>query len=107
MIAKETNVESTAYALASYSNPYYLDRRRVDKGNNLRTAQKYTSGIKGVDLPRKRNAKLKAAFANFLFQKSEKQNRLKKQSLRVNHLGIWRRWYYSPPACASFDLSKN
>jgi UDP-N-acetylmuramoylalanine--D-glutamate ligase len=104
--SKGTNVESTAYALAAYSNPIIWIAGGVDKGNNYGLLQKYTSGIKALICLGKDNSKLKAAFAASIPEIRETES-IEEAVNWGKSLGESGDVVLLSPACASFDLFKN
>ena len=104
--SKGTNVESTAYALGSYSNPIIWIAGGVDKGNNYELLQQYTPGIKALICLGKDNSKLKAAFGTTISEIRETesiQEAVNWGSSLANSGDV----VLLSPACASFDLFKN
>lgn len=104
--SKGTNVESTAYALAAYSNPIIWIAGGVDKGNDYQLLQKYTSGIKALICLGKDNSKLKVAFADSIGEIRETES-IEEAVKWSKALGKSGDVVLLSPACASFDLFKN
>lgn len=105
--SKGTNVDATAYALASYKQPIIWIAGGIDKGNDYSVLYPTTdTQVKmliclGVD-----NAKLKMAFGGRIPQIKETQD--------IREAVTWGLEYGEAgdvvllsPACASFDLFKN
>lgn len=104
--SKGTNVESTAYALATYTQPIIWIAGGIDKGNNYDLLQKYTSGIKALICLGKDNTKLKAAFASSIAEIRETES-IEEAIKWSKSLGESGDVVLLSPACASFDLFKN
>jgi len=104
--SKGTNVESTAYALGSYTNPIIWIAGGVDKGNNYELLQKYTPGIKVLICLGKDNSKLKAAFGASISEIRETES-IEEAVNWGKSLGKSGDVVLLSPACASFDLFKN
>ncbi|MEB2784641.1 UDP-N-acetylmuramoyl-L-alanine--D-glutamate ligase [Algoriphagus persicinus] len=105
--SKGTNVEATAYALASYENPLIWIAGGIDKGNDyavlLPLANKKVKSLicLGID-----NEKLKTAFGLAIPDIRETQD-IKEAVNWGQALGESGDIVLLSPACASFDLFKN
>jgi UDP-N-acetylmuramoylalanine--D-glutamate ligase len=104
--SKGTNVEATAYALASYENPLIWIAGGVDKGNDYTVLSPVTEKVKSLICLGKDNEKLKTAFAGEIADIRETQD--------ITEAVNWGQEIGKPgdivllsPACASFDLFKN
>lgn len=105
--SKGTNVEATAYALASYENPLIWIAGGVDKGNNYSVILPVvTEKVKSLICLGKDNEKLKTAFGSVVPDIRETQD--------ISEAVKWGQILGEPgdivllsPACASFDLFKN
>ena len=104
--SKGTNVEATAYALASYENPLIWIAGGVDKGNDYKVLSPVTEKVKSLICLGKDNEKLKTAFAGDIADIRETQD--------ITEAVNWGQEIGTPgdivllsPACASFDLFKN
>lgn len=105
--SKGTNVESTAYALASFENPLIWIAGGVDKGNDYSVLLPLTSGkVKCLICLGKDNDKLKQAFTGEIPEIRETQDirEAVKWGLSIGESGDV---VLLSPACASFDLFKN
>ena len=105
--SKGTNVEATAYALASYKNPLIWIAGGVDKGNDYSVLLPLVrKNVKTLICLGKDNEKLKQAFASAISDIRETQN----IAAAVNwglELGLPGDVVLLSPACASFDLFRN
>ncbi|PZX59652.1 UDP-N-acetylmuramoylalanine--D-glutamate ligase [Algoriphagus ratkowskyi] len=104
--SKGTNVEATAYALASFQNPLIWIAGGVDKGNDYSLLSPMTEKVKSLICLGKDNEKLKTAFAGEIADIRETQD--------IAEAVSWGQALGAPgdvvllsPACASFDLFKN
>jgi UDP-N-acetylmuramoylalanine--D-glutamate ligase len=105
--SKGTNVEATAYALASYDNPLIWIAGGVDKGNNYAVISPVVAEkVKSLICLGKDNEKLKTAFGSTVPDVRETQD--------ISEAVKWGQVLGEPgdivllsPACASFDLFKN
>lgn len=105
--SKGTNVEATAYALASYENPLIWIAGGVDKGNEYSVLLPLANEkVKLLICLGKDNNKLKTAFAGDIADIRETQD--------IREAVNWGQELSKPgdivllsPACASFDLFKN
>ncbi|WP_439487531.1 UDP-N-acetylmuramoyl-L-alanine--D-glutamate ligase [Algoriphagus sp.] len=104
--SKGTNVEATAYALASYDNEMIWIAGGVDKGNEYSALLPLAKNIKSLICLGKDNEKLKSAFATEINDIRETQH--------IAEAVNWGQELGEPgdivllsPACASFDLFKN
>lgn len=105
--SKGTNVESTAYALASFENPLIWIAGGVDKGNDYSVLLPLASGkVKCLICLGKDNDKLKQAFTGEIPEIRETQDirEAVKWGLGIGEPGDV---VLLSPACASFDLFKN
>jgi UDP-N-acetylmuramoylalanine--D-glutamate ligase len=106
--SKGTNVESTFYALGSYSDPMIWIAGGVDKGNDYTVLNDLVRDGKvkvliclGVD-----NEKLKKAFAGIIPQIKETKD-IRQAVTWGQELAQSGEVVLLSPACASFDLFKN
>lgn len=104
--SKGTNVDATAYALASIDSPIIWIAGGVDKGNNYEALHKLVGKVKlliclGVD-----NSKLEHAFSGKIETIKETQDINQAVILASEVAGAGDVVILSP-ACASFDLFKN
>ncbi len=106
--SKGTNVESTFYALASYSMPMIWIAGGVDKGNDYSVLNDLVRDgkVKALICLGKENEKLKKAFSGLISEIRETQD--------IREAVSWGQQMGKPgevvllsPACASFDLFKN
>ncbi|SFU03902.1 UDP-N-acetylmuramoylalanine--D-glutamate ligase [Algoriphagus locisalis] len=104
--SKGTNVEATAYALASYDNPLIWIAGGVDKGNDYTVLSPLTEKVKSLICLGKDNEKLKSAFGSSIADIRETQD-IKEAVSWGNELGESGDIVLLSPACASFDLFKN
>lgn len=104
--SKGTNVEATAYALASYGNPLIWIAGGVDKGNDYTVLLPLTEKVKSLICLGKDNKKLKTAFGTAISDIRETQD-IKEAVNWGNELGEMGDVVLLSPACASFDLFKN
>ena len=106
--SKGTNVESTYYALGSYTDPMIWIAGGVDKGNDYTVLHDLVKDGKvkvliclGTD-----NEKLKKAFAGMIAEIRETQD-IREAVLWGQQLAAKGEVVLLSPACASFDLFKN
>lgn len=106
--SKGTNVESTFYALGSYTEPIIWIAGGVDKGNNYSVLNNLVDNGKvktliclGID-----NEKLKKAFSGIIPEIKETQD-IREAVTWGQELGKSGEVVLLSPACASFDLFKN
>ncbi|PZX53233.1 UDP-N-acetylmuramoyl-L-alanine--D-glutamate ligase [Algoriphagus chordae] len=105
--SKGTNVEATAYALASYDNPLIWIAGGVDKGNDYAVLLSLANEkVKSLICLGKDNEKLKTAFATEIADIRETQDITEAVSWG-QMLGESGDVVLLSPACASFDLFKN
>ncbi|SFA90730.1 UDP-N-acetylmuramoyl-L-alanine--D-glutamate ligase [Algoriphagus aquimarinus] len=105
--SKGTNVEATAYALASYENPLIWIAGGVDKGNNYSVLLPVVSHkVKSLICLGKDNEKLKMAFGSVVSDIRETQD-ISEAVKWGQMLGEAGDIVLLSPACASFDLFKN
>jgi UDP-N-acetylmuramoylalanine--D-glutamate ligase len=105
--SKGTNVEATAYALASYENPLIWIAGGVDKGNNYSVILPVVKEkVKSLICLGKDNEKLKTAFGSTVPDIRETQD-IAEAVKWGNKLGESGDIVLLSPACASFDLFKN
>lgn len=105
--SKGTNVESTAYALASFNQPVIWIAGGIDKGNDYETLLPLVKDrVKLLICLGKDNSKLKRAFASVINEIRE--------TTEIEEAVKWSQTQGNPgdvallsPACASFDLFKN
>jgi UDP-N-acetylmuramoylalanine--D-glutamate ligase len=105
--SKGTNVDATAYALATFSQPIIWIAGGVDKGNDYAVLFPLVKGrVKALVCLGKDNGKLKAAFEGLVPEiiETEKMAEAVGQSLNLGKSGDV---VLLSPACASFDLFKN
>lgn len=105
--SKGTNVEATAYALASYENPLIWIAGGVDKGNNYSVILPVVKEkVKSLICLGKDNEKLKTAFGSTVPDIRETQDIAEavKWGYKLGESGDI---VLLSPACASFDLFKN
>lgn len=104
--SKGTNVEATAYALASYDKPLIWIAGGVDKGNDYTVLSPLTEKVKSLICLGKDNEKLKSAFGSSITDIRETQD-IKEAVSWGKELGESGDIVLLSPACASFDLFKN
>ncbi|UZD21074.1 UDP-N-acetylmuramoyl-L-alanine--D-glutamate ligase [Algoriphagus halophytocola] len=105
--SKGTNVEATAYALASYENPLIWIAGGVDKGNDYTVLMPLVEErVKVMICLGRDNEKLKAAFGTRVKTIRETQDVKEAVSWGMEHAESGDVVLLSP-ACASFDLFKN
>ncbi|MEP1088167.1 MAG: UDP-N-acetylmuramoyl-L-alanine--D-glutamate ligase, partial [Algoriphagus sp.] len=104
--SKGTNVEATAYALASYENPLIWIAGGVDKGNDYTVLSPLTEKVKSLICLGKDNEKLKKAFAAQIKDIRETQD-IAEAVIWGQEIGESGDVVLLSPACASFDLFKN
>tara|TARA_R110002020_G_scaffold118405_3_gene270637 strand:+ start:903 stop:2252 length:1350 start_codon:yes stop_codon:yes gene_type:complete len=104
--SKGTNVEATAYALASYDSPLIWIAGGVDKGNDYTVLAPLTEKVKSLICLGKDNEKLKKAFAAEIADIRETQD-IAEAVNWGQELGQSGDVVLLSPACASFDLFKN
>ncbi|WP_339876137.1 UDP-N-acetylmuramoyl-L-alanine--D-glutamate ligase [uncultured Algoriphagus sp.] len=104
--SKGTNVEATAYALASYGNPLIWIAGGVDKGNDYSVLAPLVANVKSLICLGKDNEKLKKAFAEEIADIRETQD-IAEAVNWGQELGESGDVVLLSPACASFDLFKN
>ncbi|TXE12583.1 UDP-N-acetylmuramoyl-L-alanine--D-glutamate ligase [Algoriphagus aquimarinus] len=105
--SKGTNVEATAYALASFENPLIWIAGGVDKGNNYSVLLPVASQkVKSLICLGKDNEKLKMAFGPVVSDIRETQD-ISEAVKWGQMLGEAGDIVLLSPACASFDLFKN
>ncbi|MFC4872743.1 UDP-N-acetylmuramoyl-L-alanine--D-glutamate ligase [Negadavirga shengliensis] len=105
--SKGTNVDATAYALATFSQPIIWIAGGIDKGNDYTVLFPIVKGrVKALVCLGKDNKKLKAAFEGLVPEiiETEKMAEAVGQSLKLGKPGDV---VLLSPACASFDLFKN
>ncbi|MEB2776084.1 UDP-N-acetylmuramoyl-L-alanine--D-glutamate ligase [Algoriphagus sp. D3-2-R+10] len=105
--SKGTNVEATAYALASYENPLIWIAGGVDKGNNYAVLLPMANEkVKSLICLGKDNEKLKTAFESAVPDIRETQD-ISEAVKWGQILGEAGDIVLLSPACASFDLFNN
>ncbi len=105
--SKGTNVESTAYALASYDQPLIWIAGGVDKGNDYsKLLPVIGEKVKCLICLGKDNEKLKTAFQERIADIRETQD-IQEAVKWGQILGMPGDVVLLSPACASFDLFKN
>lgn len=105
--SKGTNVEATAYALASFKEPLIWIAGGVDKGNDYTRLYPWIEDhVKILVCLGKNNEKLKAAFGNLIEEIVETQD-IKEAVQLAYEKGASGDVVLLSPACASFDLFKN
>ncbi len=104
--SKGTNVESTAFALASYQNPIIWIAGGVDKGNEYAQLDNLIKSVKALICLGKDNKKLKTAFESSISEIRETQD-IKEAVRWGQDLGQPGDVVLLSPACASFDLFRN
>ena len=104
--SKGTNVEATAYALASYRNSLIWIAGGVDKGNDYSVLAPLVANVKSLICLGKDNEKLKKAFAEEIADIRETQD-IAEAVNWGQELGESGDVVLLSPACASFDLFKN
>ncbi len=104
--SKGTNVEATAYALASYDSELIWIAGGVDKGNDYTALLPLTKNVKSLICLGKDNEKLKTAFAAEINDIRETQH-IAEAVNWGQELGESGDVVLLSPACASFDLFKN
>ncbi|REG78286.1 UDP-N-acetylmuramoyl-L-alanine--D-glutamate ligase [Algoriphagus antarcticus] len=104
--SKGTNVEATAYALASYENPLIWIAGGVDKGNDYSILLPSTEKVKCLICLGKDNDKLKMAFAGAIADIRETQD-IAEAVNWGQELAESGDIVLLSPACASFDLFRN
>ncbi|MBN7813640.1 UDP-N-acetylmuramoyl-L-alanine--D-glutamate ligase [Algoriphagus sp. H41] len=106
--SKGTNVESTYYALGSYTEPMVWIAGGVDKGNDYSVLKPLVDGdkVKVLICLGKDNEKLKEAFSGIISQIKETQD-IRQAVAWGQELAESGEVVLLSPACASFDLFKN
>ncbi|GAB3229246.1 UDP-N-acetylmuramoyl-L-alanine--D-glutamate ligase [Algoriphagus aestuariicola] len=106
--SKGTNVESTFYALSSYSEPLVWIAGGVDKGNDYSVLKPLVSHgrVKALICLGKDNEKLKGAFSGIVSEIKETQD-IRQAVAWGQELAGSGEVVLLSPACASFDLFKN
>ncbi|AMQ55716.1 UDP-N-acetylmuramoyl-L-alanine--D-glutamate ligase [Algoriphagus sanaruensis] len=106
--SKGTNVESTFYALGSYSRPMVWIAGGVDKGNDYSVLIPLVNQgkVKALICLGKDNEKLKKAFAGVIAEIRETED-IREAVRWGQELGQPGEVVLLSPACASFDLFKN
>lgn len=105
--SKGTNVESTAYALASFENPLIWIAGGVDKGNDYSVLVPLIADkVKCLICLGKDNSKLKQAFAGEVAELRETEN-MSEAITWSQELSEKGDLVLLSPACASFDLFNN
>jgi len=106
--SKGTNVESTFYALGSYTDPMVWIAGGVDKGNDYSVLNDLVRDgkVKALICLGKENEKLKAAFGGLIAQIRETQD-IREAVLWGQEIAENGEVVLLSPACASFDLFKN
>jgi UDP-N-acetylmuramoylalanine--D-glutamate ligase len=105
--SKGTNVEATAYALTSFSNPLIWIAGGVDKGNDYQSILTIVAKqVKCLICLGKDNEKLKKAFGSLVPEIRETQDIEEAVNWGLE-LGQSGDIVLLSPACASFDLFKN
>jgi UDP-N-acetylmuramoylalanine--D-glutamate ligase len=106
--SKGTNVESTFYALGSYTDPMVWIAGGVDKGNDYSVLNKLVSEgkVKALICLGKENDKLRSAFGGLIKEIRETQD-IREAVGWGQQLAKKGEVVLLSPACASFDLFKN
>lgn len=106
--SKGTNVESTYYALGSYSEPMIWIAGGVDKGNDYSVLNSLVDNgkVKILICLGKDNEKLKKAFSGIISEIKETQD-IREAVTWGQELANSGEVVLLSPACASFDLFKN
>jgi UDP-N-acetylmuramoylalanine--D-glutamate ligase len=106
--SKGTNVESTYYALGSYTDPMIWIAGGVDKGNDYTVLHDLVKDgkVKALICLGTDNEKLKKAFAGSISEIRETQD-IREAVLWSQQLATQGEVVLLSPACASFDLFKN
>lgn len=106
--SKGTNVESTYYALGSYTDPMIWIAGGVDKGNDYTVLYDLVKDgkVKALICLGTDNEKLKKAFAGMIAEIRETQD-IREAVLWGQQLAGSGEVVLLSPACASFDLFKN
>lgn len=105
--SKGTNVDATAYALSTFSQPIIWIAGGVDKGNDYKILYPLVEGhVKALICLGKDNKKLKEAFSGLIpkISETEEINEAVRNALEMGNPGDV---VLLSPACASFDLFKN
>lgn len=105
--SKGTNVDATAYALASFTEPLIWIAGGVDKGNDYSRLFPWVKDhVKLLICLGKNNEKLKMAFEDQIEEIRETQDIREAVQLAYSK-GVMGDVVLLSPACASFDLFKN
>lgn len=106
--SKGTNVESTFYALGSYTDPMIWIAGGVDKGNDYSVLNDLVRDgkVKALICLGKENEKLKMAFGGLISEIRETQD-IREAVAWGQELATEGEVVLLSPACASFDLFKN
>ncbi len=106
--SKGTNVESTFYALGSYTDPMIWIAGGVDKGNDYSVLNDLVNEgkVKALLCLGKDNEKLKKAFTGIIGEIRETQD-IREAVAWGQELAVAGEVVLLSPACASFDLFKN
>lgn len=106
--SKGTNVESTYYALGSYTDPMIWIAGGVDKGNDYSVLNGLVNEgkVKVLICLGKNNEKLKKAFSGIIGEIRETQD-IREAVTWGQELAAAGEVVLLSPACASFDLFKN
>jgi UDP-N-acetylmuramoylalanine--D-glutamate ligase len=106
--SKGTNVESTFYALGSYTDPMVWIAGGVDKGNDYSVLNNLVRDgkVKALICLGKENDKLKAAFSGLISEIRETQD-IREAVFWGQQLAKRGEVVLLSPACASFDLFRN
>ena len=106
--SKGTNVESTFYALGSYTDPMVWIAGGVDKGNDYTVLNDLVRDgkVKALICLGTDNEKLKAAFGGLISEIRETQD-IREAVLWGQEIAENGEVVLLSPACASFDLFKN
>jgi UDP-N-acetylmuramoylalanine--D-glutamate ligase len=105
--SKGTNVDATAYALASFKEPLIWIAGGVDKGNDYSQLLPWVKNhVKLLICLGKNNEKLKRAFADQVDEITETQDIREGVQLAYSK-SVMGDVVLLSPACASFDLFKN